>query len=122
MFIIGHRSSKSKLAFQTKSSDGRPMWRSGGWCSPWSRLPWDEVQCQRNIFCQQITFVKRRFYGIRLKWAHKESSINKVCGDYGLPKFWGEYIRKRGRFDKKIKLDPVGSAVHYEVMKLYNGW
>ena len=78
----------------------------------------------KKYFCQQITFVKRRFYGIRLKWAHKESSINKVCGDYGLPKFWGEYIRKRGRFDNKIKLDPVGSTVRltYEVKKLCNGW
>ena len=57
----------------------------------------------------------------RLKWAHKGSSINKVFGDYGLPKFLGEYIRKRGRFDKKIKLDPVGSTVRYEVMKLCNG-
>ena len=61
---------------------------------------------------------------IRLKWAHKESSINKVCGDYGLPKFWGEYIRKRVRFDNKIKLDPVCSTVRltYEVKKLCNGW
>ena len=58
----------------------------------------------------------------RLKWAHKESSINKVFGDYGLPKFSGEYIRNRGRFDNKIKLDPVGTTVRYEVMKLCNGW
>ena len=53
------------------------MWRSGGWCSPWSRLPRDKVQCQRNIFFakKKKTFVKRRFYGIRLKWAHIRSRL-----------------------------------------------
>ena len=35
---------------------------------------------------------------------YKEPSKYKVFGDYGLPKFWGEYTRKRGRFDKKSNL------------------
>ena len=38
---------------------------------------------------------------------YKESSMNKVFGDYGLPKFWGEYTRKRGRFDKKSNFFPL---------------
>ena len=30
----------------------------------------------------------------------KGSSINKVFSDYGVPRFWEEYTRNRGRFDK----------------------
>ena len=52
---------------------------------------------------------------------YKEPSKYKVFGDYGLPKFWGEYTRKRGRFDKKSNFFPLHMCMYENYFFVWEG-